>query len=73
MRFSDEMRATGYVEVAPGGNGVRVYYNNVNYEYINVTNVVDAYWTGGCTAIIVMTSDGRRMRWTGMDSYDYIY
>lgn len=52
---------------------VKVYYTPTNYDYLaNVSDVVEAYWTNGCTAIITKHSDGAVRRWDSFDSYTYI-
>lgn len=71
MGFEDKYREYGYLEV--NGDGVKVYFAPQNYDYIYRRDVVDAYWTGGCTAIIVELRDGSRMRWTSMNDYEWIY
>lgn len=71
MGFEDKYREYGYLEVCD--DGVRVYFNQCNYDYIYFRGVVNAYWTGGCTAVIVELNDGRRMRWTSLNNYEWIY
>lgn len=70
--FPEEHRNYGVLEVCPG-LGVRVHRTSTNYDYIYRSDVRDAYWTGGCTAIVVELTDGRRARYTGFNDYQWIY
>jgi len=70
MGFENKYREYGYLEVCD--DGVRVYFTQNNYDYIYRKDVVDAYWTGGCSAIIVALSDGRRMRYSSMNDYEWL-
>lgn len=69
--FENKYREYGYLEVC--GDGIKVYFAPNNYDYIYHRDVVNAYWTGGCSAIIVELSDGRKMRYTSMNDYEWIY
>ena len=51
MGFESKYRDYGYLEVC--SDGVRVFFAPNNYDYIYWRDVVNAYWTGGCTAIIM--------------------
>ncbi len=70
--FPEQHRNYGVVEVCPG-LGVKVLSGPCNYDYIYRGDIVDAYWTGGCTAIIVEFANGSKARYTSFTSYDYIY
>jgi hypothetical protein len=69
--FPEKHRNYGVCEAC--SQGVKVWWTSTNYDYIYMPNTINAYWTGGCNAIIVERSDGKKLRFKDFVSYDFIY
>lgn len=67
--FPKEFTDYGVCTLDEADRGVRVYYTQSNYQMLYQPDVVEAYWTGGCNAIITKLKDGRTLRWTGLSEY----